>query len=67
MGPLAPLTLATETTYACVGYATDGTHKESSSIAFEGAESMEVNVSDDIFWLKIPNNAIENADFIRVH
>ena len=27
-GPLAPLTLATETTYACVRYATVGTHKD---------------------------------------
>ena len=28
VGPLAPLTLATETTYACVEYATVGTHKD---------------------------------------
>jgi hypothetical protein len=39
----------------------------SSSEASEGAESREVNVRDDILWLNIPNNAIENAGFIRVH
>jgi|AntRauTorckE5430_2_1112549.scaffolds.fasta_scaffold14861_2 hypothetical protein len=39
----------------------------SSNTASEGAKSRELNVRDDIFWLKIPNDAIENAAFIRVH
>jgi len=39
----------------------------SPSKASEGAESREVNVRDDILWLNIPSNAIENADSIRVH
>jgi hypothetical protein len=64
----APLTLATETTMPVSDMPPLELIKmPSSSKASEGAESREVNVRDDILWLNIPSNAIENADSIRVH